>query len=52
MSKLLVLSLVQGNLENGFTTVSAELWLDGDSYPMKFYGALPAMPEIAVLYRR
>ena len=52
ISKLVVLSLVQGDLENGFTTVSAELWLDSNSYPMKFHAALPAIPEIPILYRR
>ncbi|MEM7553920.1 MAG: hypothetical protein AAF378_07435 [Cyanobacteria bacterium P01_A01_bin.84] len=52
MTKLVVLGLVQGDLNNGFGDVSVEIWDDGDSYPMKFHGSLPAAPEIKQSYQR
>ncbi|MEM7725812.1 MAG: CHAT domain-containing protein, partial [Cyanobacteria bacterium P01_A01_bin.45] len=52
MTKLVVLSLVQGDLNNGFADVSVEIWNDGDSYPIKFHGSLPAAPEIRQAYQR
>ena len=52
MTKLVTLSLVQGDLNSGFGDVSVEIWNDGDSYPMKFHGSLPAASEIKQLYQR
>lgn len=52
MSKLVVLSLGNGDLHNGFPAVVAELWEFGNSRPlMKLTGSLPAAPEISQLYR-
>ena len=51
MSQLVVLSLGQGDLHNGFPTVTAQLWESGNPQPMKFVGGLPAAPEIPELYR-
>lgn len=51
MNKLVVLSLGDGDLHNGFAAVTAQLWEDGDPRPMKFTGQLPAAPEIPELYR-
>jgi CHASE2 domain-containing sensor protein len=51
MSKLVVLSLGNGNLNNGFPAVTAELWEAHNPYPMKFTGSLPAAPDIPELYR-
>lgn len=51
MNKLVVLSLGNGNLHNGFPTVTAQLWEQGDSQPIQFTGCLPAAPEISELYR-
>lgn len=48
---LVVLSLGNGNLHNGFPTVTAQLWEQSNSQPIKFTGCLPASPEIAELYK-
>ena len=51
MNKLVVLSLGNGDLYNGFSTVTAHLWEQDDPHPMKFTGSLSASPDIAELYR-
>ncbi|GAX43830.1 hypothetical protein NIES4075_48450 [Tolypothrix sp. NIES-4075] len=51
MSRLVVLSLGQGNLEDGFPAVTVQLGEQNNFYGMKFTASLPAAPEIAVLYR-
>jgi len=51
MNKLVVLSLGNGDLQNGFPAVTAQLWEPGNPHPMKFIGSLPAAPEILELYR-
>lgn len=51
MNKLVVLSLGNGDLENGFGAVTGQLWEQSDPNPMKFTGRLPAAPEIPELYR-
>ncbi len=51
MSKLVVLSLGNGDLNNGFQTVTAQLWEADDPHPMKFTGSLPAAPALPQLYR-
>ena len=50
MDKLVVLSLGNGNLSNGFPAVTALLWELGNPHPMKFTGSLPATPKIPELY--
>jgi CHASE2 domain-containing sensor protein len=52
MTKLVILSLGQGNLESGLTNVSARIWMSGNSCPTQVSGSLPAAPEIAECYRR
>jgi CHASE2 domain-containing sensor protein len=51
MTKLVILSLGQGNLESGFPNVSARMWMSGDC-PTQVAGSLPAAPELAEYYRR
>ncbi|BAZ16514.1 hypothetical protein NIES4071_83910 [Calothrix sp. NIES-4071] len=51
MSKLIVINLEKGNLNDGFSPVTAQLW-DNNSRPIKFTGSLPPAPEIAELYKR
>jgi hypothetical protein len=51
MNKLVVLSLGQGDLHNGFSAVTAQLWEAGDPHPMKFTGSLPTAPALPQLYR-
>ncbi len=51
MSRLVVLSLSQGNIQDGFPTVTVQLGEADNPYQMKFTGSLPAAPEIAELYR-
>ncbi len=51
MSRLVVLSLGQGNLEDGFPAVTVQLGEQNNPYGMKFTASLPAAPQIAVIYR-
>ncbi|GAB1543541.1 hypothetical protein NUACC21_62160 [Scytonema sp. NUACC21] len=51
MSRLVVLSLGQGNLNDGFAAVTAELGEANNSYRMKITASLPAAPKIFELYR-
>ena len=51
MSRLVVLSLGQGNLEDGFPAVTVQLGEQNNPYGMKFTASLPAAPEIIALYR-
>jgi len=50
MNNLVVLSLGNGDLRNGFPTVTAQLWEPSNPNPMKFTGSLPKAPEISELY--
>jgi CHASE2 domain-containing sensor protein len=50
MSRLVVLSLGQGNLEDGFPAVTVQLGEQNNPYGMKFTASLPAAPEISVIY--
>ncbi|MBW4456390.1 MAG: CHASE2 domain-containing protein [Nostoc indistinguendum CM1-VF10] len=52
MSKLIVISLEKGNLNDGFFPVTAQLWETNNSRPIKFTGSLPPAPKIAELYKR
>lgn len=52
MSKLIVINLEKGNLNDGFSPVTAQLWETNNSRPIKFTGSLPPAPEIAELYKR
>ena len=52
MTKLVILSLGQGNLESGFPNVSARIWMSGNSCPTQVSGSLPPAPQIAECYRR
>lgn len=51
MSRLVVLSLSQGNLQDGFPTVTVQLGEADNPYRMKFTASLPAAPDISELYR-
>ncbi|MBE9013467.1 CHAT domain-containing protein, partial [Pseudanabaenaceae cyanobacterium LEGE 13415] len=46
MDQLVVLNLGQGNWQDGFPTVIAQLWEAGRSTPMQFTGSLPAIPTL------
>ncbi|WP_017741781.1 CHASE2 domain-containing protein [Scytonema hofmannii] len=52
MSKLVVINLEKGNLNDGCSPVTAQLWENNSSRPIKFTGALPPAPEISELYKR
>ena len=52
MSKLIVINLEKGSLNDGFSPVTAQLWENNNSRPIKFTGSLPPAPEIAELYKR
>ncbi|MBD2561455.1 MULTISPECIES: CHASE2 domain-containing protein [Nostoc] len=52
MSKLIVLNLGKGNLQQGFPTVIAQLWQTDVPTPMQFTGGLPAAPQLEHLYQR
>ena len=51
MSRVVILSLGQGNLKYGFPAVTLQLGESNYAYRMKFAGSLPPAPEIAQLYR-
>ena len=51
MSQLVILNLGKGDLKQGFASVAAQLWEDGNPIPMRFTGSLPAAPELIELYR-
>jgi len=52
MNKSVVLSLGNGDLHNGFPTVTGQLWSAcSNPAPTKFTGSLPAAPKIAQLYQ-
>ncbi len=52
MSKLIVLNLGKGDLNQGFPTVIAQLWQTDTPTPMQFTGGLPAAPQLEHLYQR
>ncbi|MCC2694877.1 CHASE2 domain-containing protein [Nodularia sp. LEGE 04288] len=52
MSKLLVFSLLGGDLNQGFTVVTAQLWDTNQSLNVKFIGSLPAVPELPNIYNK
>ncbi|MBD2771824.1 CHASE2 domain-containing protein [Iningainema tapete] len=51
MSKLVVFSLLGGDLNAGFPVVTAQLWHNNQTVPVKLTGSLPAIPQ-SELYRR
>lgn len=51
MNKLVVLSLGNGDLHNGFPVVTAQFWESNNTYLGKITGSLPAAPEISELYK-
>lgn len=55
MSKLVVLNLGKGSLQEGFNGVIAQVFErfgQENSFPIQFTGSLPAAPELTELYRR
>jgi CHASE2 domain-containing sensor protein len=52
MDHLVVLNLGQGNWQDGFPTVIAQLWESGRPTPMQFTGSLPAIPALVDQYQR
>lgn len=52
MSKLLVFSLLGGDLNQGFAVVTAQLWDTNQSLIVKLTGSLPAVPELPQIYHK
>ncbi len=52
MKKLVVFSLLGGDLNQGFSIVTAQLWNINQSFPVKITGSLPAAPKLPELYQR
>ncbi len=50
-SRLVVLSLGQGNLRDGFAAVTAQIGEANNPYQMKLTASLPAAPKIPEIYR-
>ncbi|WP_211176045.1 CHAT domain-containing protein [Brasilonema sp. UFV-L1] len=50
MSKLVIFSLLGGDLNQGFPVVTVQLWHNNQFF--KITGSLPAVPELSELYRR
>lgn len=51
MSKSVVINLGHGDLNNGFPSVTAQLWAAGHPLPEQFIGSLPAASTLVELYR-
>lgn len=52
MNNLVVLTLGDGDLEQGFPSVNALMWTESDRFPLQFRGQLPKAPEIPLLYNQ
>ncbi|MBW4599071.1 MAG: CHASE2 domain-containing protein [Calothrix sp. FI2-JRJ7] len=52
MSKLVVIKLDKGSLNDGFTLVTAQYWETSSSRPTQFTASLPPAPEIGEIYKR
>jgi CHASE2 domain-containing sensor protein len=52
MTKVVALSFGNGNLENGFAAVTAQIWDLHDLRPSKIAGSLSPAPELAQLYHQ
>jgi hypothetical protein len=52
MSKLVVIRLEKGSLNDGFPLVTAQYWETSNSRPTQFTASLPPAPEIAEIYKR
>ncbi|MBD2195809.1 MULTISPECIES: CHASE2 domain-containing protein [Calothrix] len=52
MNKLVVFSFLSGDLHQGFSAVTAQVWDSNRQYPMKLTGTLPPAPELSELYHR
>jgi CHASE2 domain-containing sensor protein len=50
MSKLVVISLLGGDLNQGFPVVMAQVWNNNQFY--KINGSLPGVPELSKLYKK
>lgn len=51
MNKLVVLKLGNGDLHNGFPTVTAQLWDANKTLLTQIIGSLPAAPEVFEIYK-
>ena len=51
IAKSVVINLGSGDLNNGFPTVTAQLFTNQSSFPEQFTGSLPQAPHLADLYR-
>ncbi len=52
MSQFVVLNFGHGNCKQGFPTVVAQLWVSGNSSPIKLTGSLPSAWDLSDLYQR
>jgi CHASE2 domain-containing sensor protein len=52
MSKLVVIKLDKGSLNEGFSLVTAQYWETSNSRPTQFTASLPSAPEISEIYKR
>lgn len=52
MSKLIIISLGNGDLYSGFPRITAQLWTPGHTLPEQFVGSLPPAPLLIDLYRK
>lgn len=52
MEQRIIVNLGQGSWQQGFPTVTVQLWSDCDSVPLQFSGMLPAAAGLLLLYER
>jgi uncharacterized protein YjbI with pentapeptide repeats/energy-coupling factor transporter ATP-binding protein EcfA2 len=50
-SKLLLLNLGMGNLQEGLPAITAQVWTARNNMPSQFRGSLPPAPQLAALYQ-
>jgi hypothetical protein len=51
VSKLLLLNLGMGNLQEGLPAITAQVWTARNNMPSQFRGSLPPAPQLAELYQ-
>lgn len=52
MEQRIIVNLGQGSWQQGFPTITVQLWSGGGSVPMQFSGMLPAASGLLLLYER
>jgi uncharacterized protein YjbI with pentapeptide repeats len=52
IGKLVILTFAKGDFEQGFSSIIAQIWTEGERLPTQWIAQLPPAPEISELYCR